>query len=205
MIKAIIFDMNGVIADDERLHEEAYRQVMASHGLKLTKQEYQQNYMGRPNKVNFENIKKKYNLTVSVDDLLRAKSTAYLQLAKQYLQPVAGAARAIRIFAKKYILGLVSSSPLVEVKMVLEHFRLADYFSVIVSGDDVTIGKPDPEPYLLAAKRLKLPPSQCMVFEDSKQGIIAAKAAKMKVVALSTNLSPEDLKLADLVVGDFLF
>lgn len=205
MIQAIVFDMNGVIADDERLHEEAYRQVMTNHGLKLSKEEYQNEYMGSPNPVNFKKIKEKYGLAEDVDTLLREKSAAYLELAKKYLKPVAGAERAIKIFAKKHRLALVSSSPLEEVQMVLQHFQVDQYFSVIVSGDDVKIGKPDPEPYLLAAKRLGVPPSQCMVFEDSKQGIISAKAAKMKVVALSTNLSPEDLKLADLVVGDFLF
>lgn len=205
MIQAIVFDMNGVIADDERLHEEAYRQVMVSHGLELSTEEYQNEYMGSPNQANFKKIKEKYGLAEDVETLLREKSAAYLELAKKYLKPVAGAERAIKIFAKKHRLALVSSSPLEEVQMVLQHFQVDQYFSVIVSGDDVKIGKPDPEPYLLAAKRLKLKPHQCMAFEDSKQGIISAKAAGMKVVALSTNLSPEDLKLADLVVGDFLF
>ncbi|HOX97251.1 MAG TPA: HAD family phosphatase [bacterium] len=205
MIQAIVFDMNGVIADDERLHEEAYRQVMVNHGLELSTEEYQNEYMGSPNPANFKKIKERYGLAEDVETLLREKSAAYLELAKKYLKPVAGAERAIKIFAKKHRLALVSSSPLEEVQMVLQHFQVDQYFSVIVSGDDVKIGKPDPEPYLLAAKRLKLKPHQCMAFEDSKQGIISAKAAGMKVVALSTNLSPEDLKLADLVVGDFLF
>lgn len=205
MIKAIIFDMNGVIVDDERLHEEAYRQVIEKYGHKLSSVEYHNEYMGSPNPVNFQKIKEKYDLAVDVDILLREKGEAYLELAKKYLQPVPGAVRAIKVFAKKHQLALVSSSPLLEVQMILKHFAIEQYFSVIVSGDDVKIGKPDPEPYLLAAKRLKLRPYQCMVFEDSKQGIISAKVAGMKVVALSTNLEPEDLKLADIVMGDFLF
>jgi HAD superfamily hydrolase (TIGR01509 family) len=205
MIQAVIFDMNGVIADDERLHEEAYRQVIEKYGHKLSQAEYQNEYMGSPNPINFQKIKDKYQLPVAVELLLKEKSEAYKELAKKYLQAVPGATRAIKVFAKTHKLGLVSSSPLDEVQMVLKHFDVAQYFSVIVSGDDVKIGKPDPEPYLLASKRLGIPPSQCMVFEDSKQGIISAKAAKMKVVALSTNLEPEDLKLADIVMGDFLF
>lgn len=205
MIKAVIFDMNGVISNDEKLHKKAYQQVLSKYDVDLNDEKYEEQFMGSPNMQNFKKIVDEYNMSVSPQQLNDEKSELYMELAQQELEPVKGAIEAVEKFSKKYILGLVSSSYAKEVEMVLNKFAIKKYFSALVTADDVSKGKPDPEPYLLVAEKLNIKPENCVVFEDSLNGIKAAKTAGMKVISLSTTYSWEDLSnsSADMIIDNF--
>ncbi|SRR6056297_1729757 len=205
MIKAVIFDMNGVISNDEKLHKKAYQQVLSKYNVELKDEKYEEQFMGSPNMQNFQKIVEDYNMEVSPQQLNDEKSELYMELAKKELESVNGVLEAVEKFSKKYVLGLVSSSYAKEVEMVLNTFAIKKYFSALVTADDVSKGKPDPEPYLLVAKKLNIKPEHCVVFEDSLNGIKAAKAAGMKVISLSTTYSWEDLSKssADMIIDNF--
>lgn len=205
MIKAVIFDMNGVISNDEKLHKKAYQQVLSKYDVDLNDEKYEEQFMGSPNMQNFKKIVDEYNMSVSPQQLNDEKSELYMELAQQELEPVKGVIEAVEKFSKKYILGLVSSSYAKEVEMVLNKFAIKKYFSALVTADDVSKGKPDPEPYLLVAEKLNIKPENCVVFEDSLNGIKAAKTAGMKVISLSTTYSWEDLSnsSADMIIDNF--
>lgn len=206
MIKALIFDMNGVISDDEKLHEIAYKELLAENNIELKHEDYKRKYQGSPNDQNFQDIIDEYGLDLDAKEMTAAKTEKYLKLAEKELESVDGVGHAVKVFSEKYELALVSSSPREEVEMVLEKFALKKYFKVIITADDITKGKPDPEPYLLASEKLGIAPENCVVFEDSLNGIASAKAAGMRVVALSTTNSMLNLAAADadVIIDDFI-
>lgn len=212
MIRAIIFDFNGVIADDETPHLHYFQQSLAEHGLSLTKEDYYDTYLGMDERTCAAAL-----LTArhgACDrDLLRTimdrKATLFRDhtaLHKPSLFP--GVVEFVKRAASQYRLAIATGGSREQIDQALRDTAIERDFAVIVSADDVATGKPDPAIYYAALKRLNAaeprPPlitaAQCLVIEDSLAGIRSAKAAGMKVLALATTYPPGQLTEADLVL-----
>lgn len=210
MLGAVIFDFDGVISDSERLHWKAASDVFAPLGIDLTWERYFKDYIVYTDAECFEAVVRDFNLSVSADEidvLINKKEEIFDSIAKKQSTIYDGVVEFVEsLKADSIRLAICSGASLMDITTMLEGTVLTDAFEVIVSADDVTRGKPDPEPYLLTLKRLNenlsnLTSSNCVVIEDTYGGIKAAKAAGLKCVAVSNTYDAESLKEhADLVV-----
>jgi HAD superfamily hydrolase (TIGR01509 family) len=203
MIKAIIFDMNGVIVDDEELHEIAFRRVLARLGIKFTKEDFKQMCLGRTDKEGFEKLKEAYNLKENLEDLLKDKLQIYLSLVDGNIKSFPGVIELINRLKNDYTLALVTGAIRQDADLILNHFGIKNDFSVIITGDDISKSKPDPEPYLQVIKELGVSASDCLVIEDSLAGVRSAKSAGIKCVAVLTTHERDDLQEADFIADTF--
>ena len=204
MIKAIIFDMNGVIIDDESLQEKAFKDVLAGRGVNLNHADYYKYCIGLTDRQCIINFVKIYNINnVDKENLLFKKRKKYLEIISGNMKSFPGVRELVIKLSERYKLAVSSSSRREEVKMIIKNFGLAKYFLAIISGSDIKNHKPHPEPYLVAAKKLGFPVSECLAIEDTPVGISSAKAAGMKCVAVLTTNKRSDLKEADYVAKNF--
>ncbi|MFA6295995.1 MAG: HAD family phosphatase [Patescibacteria group bacterium] len=204
MITAIIFDMNGVIINDEAIHELAFKEVCKKYNIILTSQGYKDLCMGKTDEQGFIEIIKKYKLdNVKISNLVEQKSTKYLELIPKNIKSYPGVIDLIKKLHKKFILALASSSSRQEIEMVLNYFKIKKLFKIIISADDISKSKPDPEPYLLTTKKINQKPENCLVIEDSKSGIMSAKRAGMKCIAITTTHNEKELVGADVIINKF--
>jgi HAD superfamily hydrolase (TIGR01509 family) len=202
-MQAVIFDMNGVIIDDEHIHEHAFSQVLESYGIELTHQAYLDSCAGRTDAVGFKQLSAQFEININMYEALKAKSAAYLRLFPQHKRAYPGVIDLINHLHNRFVLALTTSSNKNEANLVLTEFKIKDAFSVVVTAEDVQRGKPDPQPYLLTASRLEVQPAECVVIEDSKSGVRSAKAAGMTCLAITTTHSASDLLEADNVLDSF--
>lgn len=204
MKKVVIFDMNGVIVNDENVHFLAFQNVLNNLGVDLSEESYNIMCLGKTDKAGFENIIKFFNLKdIRIEDLLENKSQKYLDLVEGNIETYPGLLEMVNDLSRKYVLALASGANSLEIKKITEYFKIKDFFKVIISAEDVKNGKPDPEPYLLTAERLGVLPEDCFVIEDSRSGVSSAKSAGMVCIAITTNLAKEDFSEADYVFEDF--
>ena len=197
-----IFDWDGVVVDSSGLHEASWEQLAQESGRSLPSDHFQRGF-GRRNEEIMAHL---FGWTDDSQELTRLaarKEQLYRELVRtRGLSVIAGSRAWLTMLRQAGIPCVVASStPRENITCVLEPLTLAGTFSAIVASEDVTRGKPDPEVFLLAATRLKLPPSQCVVFEDVPAGIQAARAAGIRVIALTTTFPAKVLREADLVVS----
>ncbi|MFK5972022.1 MAG: HAD family phosphatase [Flavobacteriaceae bacterium] len=204
MITTIIFDMNGVITDDEDIHELATQQIFEGVGVEVTPEIYREFCLGRTDASAFKDLVAKFGVqNQSVSHLIAAKSAAYQALIKGNLKVYAGVIELIHQLHKKYTLALTTSSTFEEVQAVMDQLKIGTRFKTIVCANDVSYGKPDPEPYLLTAKKLQVDCANCLVIEDSENGVQSAKAAGMKCIAITTTEKANKLTLADHIITNY--
>jgi beta-phosphoglucomutase-like phosphatase (HAD superfamily) len=195
MIRAIVFDFNGTLSDDEPLLYELYAELFAELGRPLSQEAYLEELAGNTE----EEIVRRW--LGRVDDTLVAERIArYAERAGDGSTVDDDARAAVRYAAGRVPVGLVSAATHAEIDPVLSAAGIADLFGVVVSSADVTQGKPHPEPYELAAELLELPPADVLVFEDTEAGVASAKAAGMQVVGVTRTLGAERLAQADELV-----
>jgi len=198
---AYLFDMNGVILDDEHLHEEATIRTLAQYGHLATNTDYKKYFAGRTRDAGFTNYKKARNTSYNIHELSEQKDHLYQQLASTGLRAVSATVNFIQYLRNGgYPMALVTGAPRKEARHMLETFGLADCFSQIITGEDITLSKPHPEGYLKAAAMLQLRPQDCIVVEDAPMGIQAAKRAGMQCVAIATTHAEDELGGADWIV-----
>tara|TARA_B110000037_G_C17038675_1_gene472719 strand:+ start:152 stop:772 length:621 start_codon:yes stop_codon:yes gene_type:complete len=178
--------MNGVITDDEYIHELATKEAFSDIGIKLTAEDYRAFCLGRTDVAAFKDLFKKFDIPhQNTRGLIAKKSLRYQELIKENLKIYPGIVNFIKNQSTKYTLALASSSTYDEVTGVLNLLYIKDYFKVIITANDVKHGKPHPEPYLLTAKKLNVNPTECLVLEDSENGVLSAIAAGMICVAIT--------------------
>ncbi|MGQ9503333.1 MAG: HAD family hydrolase [Thermogutta sp.] len=199
---AVIFDMDGVLIDSYRAHFESWRIVAAEEGLQITEEQFSSTF-GRTSR---EIIAALWGDRTPGDDRIRElderKEAAFRELIRDNFPIMPGAPELLdALHAAGFGVGIGSSGPPENVALTVEKLAKRHVFGAIVTGKDVTRGKPDPQVFLLAAERLNVPPARCAVVEDAPPGIEAAHRAGMKAVGLaSTGRTPEMLSKADLVV-----
>lgn len=198
MLKAVLFDFNGVIINDESIHQELIDEILLGENLRPSASEFQSLCLGRSDRACLREILARRGRFVSeeyLDKLIKAKAQLYLKkIASLDDLPIYRESIDFipKLKARGFSLGLVSGALRSEVELVLDRGGIAAYFSAIVAGDDIKTSKPQPDGYLLAVERLnqidpssQLKPSNCLAIEDSPAGIQAAKQAGMQVVGIA--------------------
>jgi beta-phosphoglucomutase-like phosphatase (HAD superfamily) len=199
-IDAILFDMDGVLMDSEPLHLRATQFALGDRAA-FTERD-NQSFFGATDTEIFRILRILFNLDASTDDLVRKKSDRLVALVRAEGRRLPGVPEIPLRFREAGLrLGLVSASARPIIDAILETVGLSRAFDTIVSGDQVARGKPAPDGYLMAARRLAVGPGRCFVVEDTRNGVLAAKAAGMSVAAVPSPASGhEDFSPADLVL-----
>jgi len=195
---AVIWDMDGVIIDSEPQHCRAWRTTFKKHGVSLTKEEYQQ-FSGRRDGDTIRHFMGQDASEAVIASVSDEKQATFRQLAVvEHVIALPGVIPLIRTLYHEHIKqALASSSPIANIILILDILRLKSYFPVIISANDVTRGKPDPEVFLKAAQGLDIEPMRSVVIEDAVAGVAAGKAAGMKVIAVTTTNPRNKLAQAD--------
>ena len=201
---AAIFDMDGVIVPNHRYHLRSWQRMLRRHGVDMTVQEFNDRYFGRVSQESLRLIfGRKINQKVLKQYALE-KEQIYRQIYSRAVRPTPGLAKflgALRAAGVK--IALATSGPKENIRFVFQKTGLRNFFGVVLDSSMVSRGKPHPEVYLKAAKKLGADPRRCVVFEDSLPGVESARRAGMRVVGLATTLAARELSGADLVVKDF--
>jgi len=200
-IAAVIFDMDGVLVDSEPLHLRATRAALGAHGASYTERDNRA-FFGATDAEMLRVLRILWNLPEPTTALVEARTAHLLALIGTEAQPLPGVPVVPRgLRAAGFALGLASASPRQVIRAVLEAVGLTDCFETVVSGDEVARGKPAPDAFVMTARRLAVPAARCLVVEDSRNGVLAAKAAAMMVAAIPCPAtSHEDFSIADLVL-----
>ena len=194
-MQALVFDFNGTISDDEPVLIRVYQELFEEVGRPITADEYLEQLAGHTDPEMFTRW-----LGVADPALLEERIRRYQALVADGSTVDEETRAAVRYAAERRPLGLVTSAYRSEVDPVLEVTGLREAFTAVVSLDDVTYGKPHPEPYLRIAELLDVPASELIVFEDTEAGVEAAKAAGAYVIALTRTLGADRLANADELV-----
>ena len=207
MIKAVIFDMDGVIIDSEPFHYKVFKKyIKDKFDLTISDAEYS-TFIGTTNQYIYGALQEKYNFSGNIDTFIEEYEEKCLQflLTATTECPIKGVDVLVKnIHQNKFKLALASSSPKKVIEIILDMFKLTNYFDVQVSGQDVENSKPAPDIFLRAAQLLGVSPAECLVFEDSRNGVVAAKAAGMKCIAYyNPNSGKQDLSRADNIIESF--
>jgi beta-phosphoglucomutase len=210
MLRAVIFDFNGIIVDDEPIHFRLFQKVLGEEGIVLTEEAYYARYLGFDDRGAFtagfrENGR-------PLDDtklhrLIERKAAYYQDAIREQVVIFPGVKNLVASLDGILPLAVASGALRQEIETILQTAGLLDHFDAIVSAEDVTRGKPEPEIFLKALTALNAPqknspiePADCVVIEDSKEGVRGARRAGMKCLAV-TNSHPADLLgEADVVV-----
>jgi len=194
---AVIFDMDGVILDSEQVYQEIEQEMYRELGISVTQEEHRQ-FMGTTENVMWEHMKSRYGFGEDPMDLARREREQLLSRLRspEGIPPIEGIEDLLQKLHEKGIPMLLASSSVREIiQAVLQKLNIGKYFSGIVSGEEVEQSKPAPDIFLKACRMAGLLPSECVVFEDSENGIRAARSAGMKVIGLM-NPGSEDLDLS---------
>jgi beta-phosphoglucomutase len=203
MLRAVIFDFNGIIVDDEPIHFELFQRVLNEEGISLTEEDYYARYLGFDDRGAFTAAYREHARSLSqskLAQLIERKAAYYREDIKIKMRVFPGVEMLIPDLARKLPLAIASGALRNEIEIILSSIGLFNQFRAIVSAEDVTRGKPEPEIFLKALAQLNtflngapaIGAAECLVVEDSKEGIRGARRAGMKCLAV-TNSHPADL------------
>jgi HAD superfamily hydrolase (TIGR01509 family) len=210
IVRAVVFDFDGVIANSEPLHFLGFRDVLADRGIELTESQYYERYLGFDDAGAFVAVAADRGVEMAdglVAELVRRKAVRMEELERQRSILFPGAADTIRRLAVRCPLAIASGAIRPEIERVLARESLASFFPVIVAAGDTPASKPAPDPYaravalLSAAAGVEIPPGACVAIEDSRWGLESARAAGLRTVAVTHTYSAESLS-ADAIVSN---
>ncbi|MCL2480326.1 MAG: HAD family phosphatase [Spirochaetaceae bacterium] len=206
MIQAVIFDMDGVLVDSEIYHFEAEKLILEKIGISIQEEEIH-SFVGLAMDKMWERVKKKYHLKKSVSKLVEEDTIFRVNYFRNVgeIPPIDGVKELIEAIKTEGLKTAVASSSHPDlIKTVLEASNLLQYFPVYLSGFQVKHGKPDPDIFLETAAKLGVKPKNCIVIEDSYNGVTAAKKAGMKCIGYQNPSSgKQDISSADLIIKNF--
>lgn len=199
MTKAVIWDMDGVLVNTAPFHFRAWRRILKEEGKNLAEKEFLATFGMKS-----EDILRKTLSELGTEELrllARRKEEYYRQEVEGKVEPLPGVRAMLESLRPAgFRQALASSAPVTNIRLILDSLGISNYFEAIVSGDEVKAGKPAPEIFLEASRRLGVPPGRCVVVEDSIAGVKAARAAGMHCVAVINSNPPEKLGEADMVL-----
>jgi len=202
MLKAIIFDLDGVLVDSVTYGWESFSILLKDHGIHFSG-DYIKKHLGTSLRDKLDLWKKDFGIDLDLQEFNKKSLEIQFQLMKDELKPNSFITELLNNALKKNIkLGVSTTSMKHRAEKILEMLEIRDKFQTVMAGEDVEKHKPSPDSYLETARKLEVKPTECVVVEDSLIGIKAAKSAKMKVVALVTKYyNAEELKEADLIIN----
>jgi beta-phosphoglucomutase len=209
-IRAVIFDLDGTLADTEPLHFEAFNAVLRPYGIKLSREDYFSRLIGYDDHDCFTLVLREHRKLTSpalIDELITKKTRIYQASIAQRQVLFAGAAEFVRNCANRFPLALVTGTLRVEAEIILNRSQLHHCFVDVVTAEDVEHGKPEPDGFDTALGRLgfilrphpSITAAECLVIEDTPAGIEAARRAGMRILAVAQTVSGSQLRAADLI------
>jgi beta-phosphoglucomutase len=208
MIKGILLDFNGVIIDDEPLHLQAYQEILKGEGIDLTEEDYYAS-LGMDDRAFVKAAHRRAGREISEvnsQKIIELEAAKWRSLVEREIPLFEGAENFVRKMEKDFALGIVSMARRAQIEFVLERVNLKDCFSIIVSSEDVSNHKPNPECYrkgfaLLDAARTRrghnpISQGECLVVEDAPQGIMAGKSAGLKTLGITNTVDAKSLREA---------
>lgn len=202
-MKAVIFDMDGVIIDSEPMHTAVAVETMAHFGAKVDIEDMER-FAGMTMEAIFSALKAEHRIAAPLEEIVARQENGILKhIMEDGNRPIDGILRLLDALKERKVPAAVaSSSPKKLIEAVVESLKIKDCFVHLVSGEEVACGKPRPDVYLETARRLGVEPADCLVIEDSRNGTIAAKEAGMTCIGFQNlNSGNQDLSRADVVVG----
>lgn len=210
MIRAVIFDFDGVISDSEPAHYQAFNQLLADYEICLSKEQYYSKYLGTTDAELLRMVSTEYDTDyngLSIDELVSRKAVIFVELIEKEDHIIEGVSQLLESLTKNNIrIAICSGASAEDLKVMLKGSNLEKYFEIIVSADDVDKGKPDPAGYTLALQKLNqaesnpIQPNQTAAIEDSHWGLKAAAAAGMHTIGVVGSYAAEELLMAELVI-----
>lgn len=187
-IKAVIFDMDGVLIDAKDWHYEALNKALSLFGLEITRQEHLTSYDGLPTKDKLKMLSKDKGLSYKLHDFINEMKQQYtMDIVNTLCKPMFHHEYALSaLYNEGYKMAVASNSIKNSIEVMMDRAHLAEYLEFYVSNQDVKKGKPDPEMYNQAISRLGFTPSECVIVEDNENGIKAAKASGANVLEVET-------------------
>ncbi|MFN8610324.1 MAG: HAD family phosphatase [Vulcanimicrobiota bacterium] len=199
---SVIFDMDGVLVDSSEAHFQAWHRLGMQEGKPFTRELFQITFGMHNQQIVPLWMEQEVNQT-ELERLADCKETTYRQLVPSLMRPIPGVLGLLEALHREGVtMAVGSSGPLPNIQLVLNQLGIAHYFSALSTGEDVRHGKPDPEVFLVAARRLGRQPHRCVVLEDAPQGVEAARRGGMAVLGITSSRAEEEL-LADRVVTSF--
>lgn len=204
VIKGVVFDFDGVLADTEKLQYEKWNLVLKKFGIKISKEEYIKHYCGKSSKNEIPRLlKERYNIPIDEEDIAKRAQEHLKILFKNKAKIMPYALKAIKTISKKYKIAIASGENDEQLEMKLRSVKLEKLFPPEVRSTEEKAGrgKPFPDMYIFATKLIGLSPLECVAFEDTEKGIKAAKSAGLFVIALPNDFTKnQDFSEADRVV-----
>lgn len=203
-IKAVIFDMDGLMVDTEPLYLQAFNFALSSYGKHLTEEENTKRYIGTPDIDGAKNMVVRFNLPISALELVEMKQAKARELLKTTLNPQPGLIDLLNDLRKGgYKIAIASSSRFENIKTIISSLGVTGSIDQLASTEEVENGKPAPDVFLKAAEKLGVNSSECLVLEDSPKGVQAGKAAGMRVFAIPSQYTKDqDFSMADRVLAN---
>lgn len=204
MLNAVIFDFDGIIVDSEPMHYEAFQRALEPYGISYSWEEYCETYIGFDDRDGFREAFKSAGKKISgreLKPLIAKKAGIFQQLIRAgQASPLPGAVELIASIPRKLPVALCSGALKEDILPILETLGIENAFREIVTAEDTPKSKPDPAPYLLAIEKLGLDdPATAIAIEDTPAGILSAKGAGLKVLAVTNSYDREYLLEADAV------
>lgn len=203
MLKAVIFDFDGIIVDTEPIHFRAFQSILEPLGLGYSWDEYLEKYIGFDDRDAFRDAFSSAGTVLDdkmLADLINRKAEFFERIVRQGVQPYPGVIDLVKALSGNLPLGLCSGALRRDIMPILEQFGLQKAFDAIVTADDVQASKPDPESYILSIKRLtevfqpsNILPRECIAIEDTPAGILSAAGAGLQVLAVTNSYEKERL------------
>ena len=212
MIKAVIFDFDGIIVDSEPLHLRAFQRTVETLGLKLSPTDYYSRYLACDDKTFFRKFLEdngQQGTERDVARLVEEKGVCFEEMIREDIRIFPGVLEFLETIQGRFHAAIGSGALTGEINLILGRRGLSGFFDFVIGADDTQNPKPSPEVYLKCLEQLRrdydgtITAGQCVVFEDSPHGVLAAKRAGMRCVGITNSCSDSELELADRVVGGF--
>jgi len=199
-IAAVIWDMDGVLADTAHHHLLAWQETFARRNINFTEADFKRGF-GIRNDAIIRNTLGEQTTGAEIETIAREKETTFRRIIGRDVKPLPGALELVgALYERGVKMAIASSTTMENIRLIIGSLGIEKYFKAVITGHDVTEGKPSPRVFLLAAQRLGAEPKNCIVFEDAVAGVKAAKSAGMYCVAITNTHPGEKLNEADLIV-----